>query len=60
LIVISILFQQGETVRSSDENMSIQIFNKDFKLVDIKKYMKEVTHPKSKRKLAKTFADKIH
>lgn len=60
LTVISILFQQGGTSRSCDGNMSIRIFDKDFKLANIRKCMEKVTHPKSERKLARTFADKIH
>lgn len=60
LTVVSILFQQGGTARSCDSNMSIRIFDKDFKLADIRKCIKEVTHPKSERKLARTLANQIH
>ena len=60
LTAISILFQQGGTARSCDGNMTIRIFNKDFKLADVRKCIREVTHPNSERKLARTLASKIH
>lgn len=59
LTVIAILFQQGGTAKSCDGNMSIRIFGKDFKLADIRKCMKEESHPKSERKLARTLANQI-
>ena len=59
LVVIAILFQQGGTARSCDGNMSISIFDKEFKLADIRKILKQTSCNKGERKLARTLATEI-
>lgn len=60
LLVIAILLQQGGTARSCDGNMSITLYDKEFKLADLRKIMKQMSCNKAERKLARTLADKIH
>lgn len=59
LVVIAILFQQGGTARSCDGNMSISIFDKEFKLADLRKILKKLSCNKGERKLARTLATEI-
>lgn len=60
LAVIAILLQQGGTARSCDGNMSTTLFDKQFKLADLRKIMKQLSCNKAERKLARTLANKIH
>lgn len=60
IAILTLLFQQGGTARSCDGNMSVTIFNKTIKLIDVRKIMKEENCNKSERKLARYFADEIH
>jgi hypothetical protein len=59
LTIIAILFQQGGTARSCDGNMSITVFDKEFKLADIRKILKQMSCNKAERKLARTLASEI-
>lgn len=59
LTVVAILFQQGGTARSCDGNMSITVFNKEFKLADVRKVLKQMSCNKAERKLARTLASEI-
>lgn len=56
----SYILQQGGTARSCDGNMSITLFDKQFKLADLRKIMKQLSCNKAERKLARTLANKIH
>lgn len=60
LAVIAILLQQGGTARSCDGNMSTTLFDKEFKLADLRRIMKQMSCNKAERKLARTLADKIY
>lgn len=57
--VLAVLFQQGGTARSCDGNMTIRIFNKDFKLSRIRKCLKDVRLNKNERKVARSMATDI-
>ena len=59
LAVIAILLQQGGTARSCDGNMSITLFEKEFKLADLRRILKRNSCAKAERKLAKTIANEI-
>lgn len=56
---IAVLFQQGGTSRSCDGNMTINVFDKDVKLADIRKIIKDSGHNRGERKLARTMATEI-
>lgn len=60
ICVLAILFQQGGTARGCDGNMSIVMFQKSFKLADIRKILKQNSCNRSERKLARTLADSIY
>jgi len=58
--ILTVLFHQGATARSCDGNLSFIMFEKEIKLADIRKILKEQGAPKGERKLAKTLATEIH
>ena len=60
LAVIAILLQQGGTARSCDGNMTITLFDKEVKLADLRKTMKQMSCNKAERKLARTLANEIY
>ena len=60
LTILAILFQQGGTARSCDGNMNTVIFDREFKLADIRKILKQMSCNKSERKLARTLATEIY
>lgn len=57
---VAVLFQQGGTSRSCDGNMTINVFDKDVKLAEIRKIVKEEGHNRGERKLARTIATPIY
>ena len=57
--MLALLFQQGGTARSCDGNMSILIFNQEFKLANIRKILKDCSCNKGERKLARSLANEI-
>lgn len=59
LSILAILFQQGGTARSCDGNLSTTIFDREFKLADIRKILKQMSCNKAERKLARTLATEI-
>ena len=59
IAVLALLFQQGGTARSCDGNMSIVIFNQEFKLANIRKILKDCSCNKGERKLAQSLANEI-
>jgi hypothetical protein len=60
LAVIAILLQQGGTARSCDGNMTITLFDKEIKLADLRKTLKQMSCNKAERKLARTLANEIY
>ena len=59
IAVLALLFQQGGTSRSCDGNMSVVIFNQEFKLANIRKILKDCSCNKGERKLARSLANEI-
>lgn len=59
IVVLAVFFQQGGTARSCDGNMSIKIFNQEFKLANIRQILKNCSCAKSERKLARSLANEI-
>lgn len=57
--VLALVFQQGGTARSCDGNMSVKIFDQEFKLASIRKILKDCSCNKSERKLARSLANEI-
>jgi len=60
IAVLTVLFHQGGTARSCDGNLTIPMFEKEIKLSEIRKILKEQNAAKCERKLAKSLATKIH
>lgn len=60
LAIIAMLFQQGGTARSCDGNMNIVLFEKNIKLAEIRKILKQQSCNRAERKLARTFANEIY
>jgi len=58
--VLAMLFQGGATARGCDGNMVISIYDKEFKLADIRKILKEASCNRAERKLARSLADQLH
>merc|ERR1712032_279608 len=57
--ILTVLFQQGATARGCDGNMTTNLFNKDIKLAEIRKILKQHSCNKSERKLARALANEI-
>ena len=57
--VLALFFQQGGTARSCDGNMSVKIFDKEFKLANIRKILKNCSCNKGECKLARSLANEI-
>ena len=57
--VLAVLFQQGGTARSCDGNMTITLFDQEFKLARIRKCLKDQNLHKNERKVARTMATEI-
>nr|QYB22877.1 hypothetical protein [Nitzschia ovalis] len=58
--VLAFLFQGGGTARSCDGNMVVTVFDKDVKLGDIRKILKEAKCNRAERKLARSLANDIY
>ena len=58
-VVLALFFQQGGSARSCDGNMSVKIFDKEFKLANIRKTLKNCSCNKGERKLARSLANEI-
>lgn len=58
-VVLALLFQQGGTARSCDGNMTVKIFDQEFKLANIRKILKDCSCAKGERKLARSLANDI-
>jgi hypothetical protein len=56
---IAVIFQQGGTSRSCDGNMTINVYDKDVKLAEIRKIIKDSGHSRGERKLARSMASEI-
>ena len=59
IAVLALLFQQGGTARSCDRNMAVKIFDQEFKLVNIRKILKNCLFAKGERKLTRSLANEI-
>ena len=59
IAVLALLPQQGGTAISCDGNMSVKIFDQEFKLANIRKILKNCSCNKSERKLARSLANEI-
>ena len=59
IAVLALLFQQGGTARSCDRNMAVKIFDQEFKLVNIRKILKNCSFAKGERKLTRSLANEI-
>ena len=58
--LVSIILQIGGTTSKCDSNTSVTLFNCNFRLAMLRRILKEIGHPRSERKLARTFATTIH
>lgn len=59
IAILALLFQQGGTARSCDGNMMVSIFDKNIKLSEIRKILKQNSCHRSERKLARSLASQI-
>lgn len=58
--ILAFLFQGGGTARSCDGNMVVTVFDKEVKLGDIRKILKEAKCNRAERKLARSLANDIY
>lgn len=58
--ILALLFQGGGTARSCDGNMVVTIYDKNIKLAEIRKILKEAKCNRAERKLARSLADEIY
>jgi hypothetical protein len=57
---LALLFQQGGTAISCDGNMTVFIFEQEFKLSNIRKILKSCSCNKAERKLTRSLANEIY
>ena len=59
IVMLALLFQQGGTARSCDGNMTVTIFDQEFKLANIRKILKDCLYAKGEHKLARSLVNDI-